>query len=190
MFNKNNKKIIVTSFIIIFTIIILRILYYSNNNVDSIKVENNESQDIEQNENLETAEIYVHITGNVENPGMLILENGSRLNDAVDLCGGFLEGTDMENINLALKLKDEDKIHIPKIGEVTTTFKEDQDDRVEINRCTKAELLSLPGIGEKKAEQIIEYRERNKFEKIEDIMEVSGIGEKTFENFKDYIFVE
>src|SRR5699024_5888902 len=102
---------------------------------------------------------------------------------------------------LAKKLSDEDKIYIPKIGEEIgdiqdmsienlESTKGESTGKVNINNCTKELLISLPGIGEVTSEKIINYRNENKFDTIEDIKKVSGIGEKKFDEIKDLIIVK
>lgn len=144
----------------------------------------------------ENNEIMVHISGQVYNPGIVILESGSRLIDAVELAGGLKKEADLDKINLAKKLSDEEKIYIPKIGEEyieepsESGSSSNSTDKININTCTKEELMSLPGIGDVLADRIIEYRKKSKFKNVEDIMNVSGIGEKRFEEIKDLIIVK
>lgn len=147
----------------------------------------------ETNENLEF--IYVHISGAVKQSGLLKLEPGSRLIDAINLAGGATETADLDKVNLAEKLKDEARIHIPTYGEAesvqitTENMSLNNSEFININTATKEELMSLPGIGDKTADKIIEYREGSPFEVIEDIMEVPTIGEKKFDELKDKISV-
>ncbi|MGO1470439.1 MAG: SLBB domain-containing protein [Tissierella sp.] len=149
-------------------------------------------------------DIIVHISGQVENPGIVELKSGERLMDAVELLGGLTGEADEDRINLAKKLQDEEKIYIPKIGEeleieildaVETSNSVDKDtekgrDKIDINICTKEELNSLPGIGDVLSDRILEYREDNIFKTIEDIMNVSGVGDKKFEGLKDLIIIK
>ena len=132
-------------------------------------------------EESEPKEIIVHISGQVNNPGIVKLEVGARVIDAVNLAGGLKNEADLDKINLAKKLEDEEKIYIPALGEEgDVDFSDSQstaegNGKVNINTCTKDELLSLPGIGEVLADRIIDYREQTPFKNIEDIMNVSGI---------------
>lgn len=145
----------------------------------------------------EVKTIMVHISGAVHNPGVIELELGKRLIDAVQICGGLKDDADIDRINLARKLADEEKVYIPKIGEeiseelsfVSEGSREKDSGKININTCSKAELLSLPGIGDVLADRIIEYREKNPFKRIEDIKNVSGIGDKKFESIEDLITV-
>ncbi|MSU02884.1 helix-hairpin-helix domain-containing protein [Tissierella pigra] len=160
------------------------------------------SEDIEDTSIIEEEEtiIMVHISGQVYKPGLVELEAGQRLTDAVELAGGLRKDADIDRINLAKKLVDEEKIYIPKIGEepleeistigVNDLNIEDISDKININTCTKEALISLPGIGEVTASKIIEYRESTPFKNIEDIKSVSGIGEKKFQAIKELIIVK
>lgn len=155
----------------------------------------------EEPESKEESIIMVHISGQIYKPGLVELESGKRLKDAVELAGGLKKDADLDKINLAKKLSDEEKIYIPKIGEElseeiqsivmesTTSSNSKDSSKVDINNCDKEALLSLPGIGEVIAGRIIEYREINKFKTIEDIKSVSGIGDKKFEGIKELITV-
>lgn len=153
-------------------------------------------EDLEQVEDHKS--ILVHISGQVYNPGLIELQNGDRINDAVELAGGLKKDADTDRINLAKKVHDEEKIYIPKIGEDLEKIEsieevsdsQDKAGKIDINNCTKELLMSLPGIGEVTAEKIINYRKDFKFEKIEDIMQVSGIGDKKFQAIKDLIIVK
>lgn len=191
--------------LIIFVIIILIALngyiykVKSNNLYYNQKVD---SQETEEKENFanedanDDSEIMIHITGCINNPGVIEVNKGSRLKDVVDQCGGLKEEADINNINLAMKVEDEMKIHIPSIEESkqnnnieSSNIIENNNNKVNLNNASKEELMTLPGIGESKSEKIIQYREGNRFKSIEDIKNVDGIGEKTFESFKDLIDV-
>ena len=163
-------------------------------NESKLQNEENSSENKYQN-----SEIYVHIDGEVKNPGVYKMKIGDRVNDAIQAAGGLTENADKGRINLATKLRDEMKIHISKIGETNSDLSnESKDDNsdgnnsklININTASKEELCKLTGIGENKAKLIIEYREKKKFTKIEDITKVSGIGKKTFEKIKNDITVD
>ena len=168
--------------------------------VENINSENKQQKEDDSSENnKQISEIYVHIDGEVKNPGVYKMKIGDRVNDAIQAAGGLTENTDKGRINLATKLRDEMKIHISKIGETNSDLSnESKDDNsdgnnsklININTASKEELCKLTGIGENKAKLIIEYREKKKFTKIEDITKVSGIGKKTFEKIKNDITVD
>lgn len=144
-----------------------------------------------------TITIMVHISGQVYKPGLVELESGSRVADAVNKAGGLKGDADLDRINLAKKLADEEKIYVPKVGENIdnvsvaegSSIGSNTDGKIDINNATKEELISLPGIGEVIADRIIEYRKNNRFKTIEDIKNVSGIGSKKYEGIKDLIKV-
>ncbi len=155
-------------------------------------------EDEVEDEDEDEGTIMVHISGEIYNPGLVELPYGSRVIDAVNLAGGLKKEADLDKINLAKKLSDEEKIYIPKVGEdinpiedftgVQTGVQNDSiNGKININTCTKEQLMSLPGIGEVLAGRILEYREQNQFKNIEDIKNVSGIGEKKFESIKELI---
>lgn len=170
--------------------------------VENINSENKQQKEDDSSENnKQISEIYVHIDGEVKNPGVYKMKIGDRVNDAIQAAGGLTEDAEKSKINLATKLKDEMKIYIYKIGETNKdSSNESSDDNnksdgnnsklININTASKEDLCKLTGIGENKAKLIIEYREKNKFTKIEDITKVSGIGKKTFEKIKNDITVD
>jgi competence protein ComEA len=145
--------------------------------------------------------IKVHIAGQVNNPGVIALEPGARVEDAINMAGGLTPQGDITHINLAAILQDQDKVYIPSTEEVEahpdafeavqgSGMKAGGSGLVNINRASAQELEQLPGIGPVKAQSIIEYRDKNGyFTKIDDIINVSGIGEKTFERIKDSITI-
>ncbi len=150
--------------------------------------------------NLNSAFIMVDIKGAVNRPGVYQLKEGSRVNELIQLAGGFLDNADTTKVNLAQKLRDEAIIYVPTIGEnnliatrnanVTTTVNTNlsTEGRISLNYGTLADFMTLDGIGEAKAQAIIKYREENNgFKSLEELKNVTGIGEKTFEKLKDKI---
>ena len=143
--------------------------------------------------------IMIDIKGQVKSPGVFELPAGARAQDAIAAAGGFLESADPQAINLALKVQDEMVLYVPAIGEevpalaspvAAGTSPDPAGALVDLNAATDAELMELPGIGPSKAAAIIAYRTENgNFEKIEDLTNVTGIGDKTFEQLKDGITV-
>ena len=172
---------------------------------------NNNTKNIMQISKVETSlndKVTIYISGEVKNPGVVELKYDARLADGVDLCGGLTEDANLNGINLAMKIKDEGHYIIPKVGEETkdtvvndneyrnenNTLNEPEsnnDNKININTADLSELDSLPGFGQVTAQKIIEYRqEHTKFNSIEELMNIKGIGEKKFNNVKDYIYVQ
>jgi len=127
-------------------------------------------------------EIAVSVTGEVNNPGIYNLPQGARVDDAIEAAGGFTSDAYTQELNLAQRLWDGDRVHIPKIGDVPQ--------KVSINTADAWLLESLPGIGEVLAQRIIDYRtEHGPFLSIEEIENVEGVGEATYNGLKDLITV-
>ena len=140
----------------------------------------------------EKEEIVVDIEGMVVKPGIYKLPWGARVNDLIMACNGFATGADLEwvarNLNKAAILTDGAKIYIPKIGENPKQVKGAKTGLVNINQADASLLETLPGIGRGLAQEIIGYRDNHGgFKSIEELMAVSGIGSKTFNQIKDKI---
>ena len=144
----------------------------------------------------------VHVCGEVVNPGIYELPAGSRIYEAVKAAGGFTENASEESVNLASPIEDGVQIRIYSKEEAETLAAgaapfdgfeasgEGKEPVVNLNTATKEELMTLSGIGESRAEDIIRYREENGgFQNIEDIMKVSGIKDAAFQKIKDRITV-
>ena len=144
----------------------------------------------------------VHVCGEVVNPGIYELPAGSRIYEAVKAAGGFTENAEEESVNLASPIEDGVQIRIYSKDEAETLAAgaapfdgfeasgEGKEPVVNLNTATKEELMTLSGIGESRAEDIIRYREENGgFQNIEDIMKVSGIKDAAFQKIKDRITV-
>ncbi|MFM7013550.1 MAG: helix-hairpin-helix domain-containing protein [Actinomycetota bacterium] len=131
--------------------------------------------------------LFVHIVGEVENPGIYQLPIGARLVDAVFLAGGLTAEADNSSINLARELSDGEQIVVYKIGENLEQAVE-SGGLISINRASESQLETLPGIGPALAARIIAYREANGgFKSKNDLMKVSGIGEKLLSGLVDLI---
>ena len=146
------------------------------------------------------AMVYVHVCGMVEQPGVYGLPEGSRVYEAVEAAGGIRDGGAADYLNLAETLKDGMKLEVPSESQAeewkAQGIKPAADPEakarhmVNLNTATREELMSLRGIGESRAEDIIRYRETyGGFQSIEDIMNVSGIKDAAFEKIKDSITV-
>ena len=142
--------------------------------------------------------IFVDIKGAVKNPGVYQMKVGDRVKDALEAAGGLTEEADSQKVNLAKRLEDQMVIVVPKVGEEAeeisagvTSKEEAKEGKVNINTATVEELKTLKGVGEKKAEAIIEYRKKNgSFQTKEDLMKVRGIGKKLFESFEERIVTQ
>lgn len=140
-------------------------------------------------------EVYVHIDGEVVNPGLYKLTTDDRVNDLLVLAGGATDKASLKDVNLAKRLEDEMKIYIPSKDEIVSNEVLGQSGlssstgKINLNTASKDELKTLPGIGDSRADEIIRYRENTGFSKIEDIKNISGIGDKTYEKLKDLISV-
>jgi competence protein ComEA len=145
-----------------------------------------------------SGEIFVYVCGAVKDPGVYELKAGDRIYEAIDMAGGFSEDACEEAINLADEASDAQMIWVPTVEEAAegglsqTGDDEGQadDGLIDINSATAAELMTLPGIGQSKADSIISYRDANgSFARPEDIMNVDGIKEGVYNRIKDSIKV-
>ena len=171
--------------------------------------ENSIEKNNENSEKTDEEKIVVHITGEVKRPGVVRVNEGSRIEDIIEAAGGLTENADITNVNLAYIVEDGIKIRIPSneddelskneyitedSGEniiIEDESRETSGIIVNINTATQTEFEELPGIGPSIASRIVEYREQNgKFKTIEDIKNVTGIGDNKFENIKEYIKVK
>lgn len=196
-----NKKL----FIIIGLILIILISYYikSKDNSETIIVNEFYETDLELTEDI-TSSIVVHITGAVQNPGIVTIPTGSRIIDVISSAGGATLDADFSKINLAYIVADAQKIYIPSINDnldessyITSLpgenviEQENNSTTININTASQTELETLPGIGPSTAIKIINYRKENgNFKKIDDIMNVPGIGETKFNSLKEYIRIK
>ena len=131
--------------------------------------------------------IGVHITGAVNNPGFYEVPRGSRVNDLIQIAGGATEYAFLDAINLAEIAHDQMQIHVPVSGEMTP---DGLQRRINLNTATAAELQTLPGVGPAVATRIIDLRQRmGGFRRVEDLLNVNGIGPTVFENMRDLIIV-
>jgi len=138
--------------------------------------------------------ICVYVCGAVAAPGVVELPEGSRVADALLAVGGFAEDAGQEYVNLAAKVEDGQKIYFPTKAEIQTWETEvylEENGIVNINTADKTQLMTLPGIGEARAEDIIAYRKKHgAFQRKEDLKNVSGIKDNMYQKLKDKIVVE
>lgn len=152
--------------------------------------------------------LMVDVKGAVKKPGVYEVKPGMRVVDGIELAGGLTESADRKNINMALQLSDQQVVYIPIKGEIkdfdpkhlmgtagnagneSLASSSSAGELVNINTADKNALLTLNGIGDKKADQIISYREeQGGFKTIDDLKQVQGIGDKIFAGLKDSITV-
>ena len=197
---KFDKKIIIIVLLIIIAIVSS---YFFTKDSTTETIITNDLFMKDQSYYTKISEIIIHIDGEVVSPGIVTLNDGSRISDAISAAGGLTENADLTNVNLAYVLHDGQKIHIPNISDEKNLQTVIQDagnnvivsdsiaqPRININKASQSELESLPGIGSSIAMKIIEYRESNgKFKSIEEIMNVNGIGESKYNIIKDYISI-
>lgn len=148
----------------------------------------------EVDEVAEASTVVVHVDGAVVSAGVYELAEGARVADAVESAGGLVEGADTTSLNLAAPLSDGEKVHVPVVGEdveeTGTATSGAAPSVVNINTAGVEELDVLPGVGEATARAIVEDRETNgPFSTPEDLMRVSGIGEKKFAKLEGLIRV-
>lgn len=163
--------------------------------------ENNKvfSEDSKENKYLQTSSnstIVVEIKGEVMKPDVYTLSEGSIIKDLIEMAGGLTNEADISNINRAKEINNHDLIIIRNINDVNMETEiennevneESDDGKISINNSDISKLKEIPGVGEVKANSIILYREKNNgFKSIEELKNVDGIGEKTFEKIKDSI---
>lgn len=143
---------------------------------------------------------YVHVCGEVNRPGVYEMESGQRIYQAIELAGGFTDRAAADYLNMAEEIRDGMKLLVPDQESVKDLTESDlkaaaaelspDGGKVNLNTATKEQLMTLKGVGEAKAEDIIRYRsEHGAFRQIEDIMKVPGIKNAGFEKIKDKITV-
>ena len=202
----NRRSYIYLGIIVVLVGGIICINYLSSNTYDSI---NNDIAFVDEEittTGIDDDYFYVDVKGEVKKPGVYKVHDGMIVNDVITLAGGLTKNAYTNNLNLASKVVEGSVIYVYKKSEVTTTkttvltssYKYTipvntepiiSDGLININTASKEELLTITGIGESKADQIIEYRKNNPFKTIDDIMNVSGIGESLFAKIKEYITV-
>lgn len=193
MQNISTKMKIVIAVVVVIIATTVGIYMYKQTQENTVSYYGNE----EQSEETHIRQITVHITGAINNPGVIIIEEGARIVDALEAAGGETEEADVNRLNLAYVLEDGEKLYIPSKNEeeqeYITQGKDNMSEgqsKININSAQIEELITLPGVGEATANKIIEYRKENgKFQKIEDLKNVPGIGDSKYENIKTMIRV-
>ena len=211
--DKNIKKILTLRNIVLFTLgvfcIITSFYLYGRNSSKVFKDEYMPNIFVEEDNNEESVEtigeniintkvnkILVEIKGEVNKPDVYEIDEGSIIRDLIDRAGGLTSDANINNINRAEKLKNNQLIIIQNKNDISTDENKNistgvsSDGFININNADLSELQKINGIGEVKAQSIIDYREKNGgFKSIEDIKNVDGIGSKTFEKIKDKICI-
>lgn len=200
----NKKAITLGTAIILLIIIFIVISFYQQESAvivhDDWSDQSNNEVETDYGNEAEIKNIMVDIKGEINKPGVYEAIEGERVVDLVKRAGGLTANAAEEFVNFAMYVEDEMVIYIPKIGDESdsiTSFatsisgSNNSEGKINLNKATEAELETLSGIGPAKATAIIEYREANgSFKTIEDLMLVSGIGEKTFEKIADQLTVK
>lgn len=205
-FIKDHKKALSRA-LVISVIIVALLFFYFNGEKDkkyinaekSITTSQKVEKDDKDGKETSKGNMVVDISGQVVNPGVYELSSGSRLNDVINMAGGLKEDADIDSIKRAEPVEDGQKVFVPKIAsedEAEGTGQSGeregrQVEKVNINKADMTQLQSIPGVGPATAEKIIQYRQTNgKFKAAEDLKNVSGIGDKTFEKMADMITVQ
>ena len=142
-----------------------------------------------------SAELFVHVSGAVNKPGLIRLPPDSRVVNAVEAAGGFAEGADPAGLNLARRVHDGEQLRAPLVGEALVGEPLASDASagsalIDLNRATAGDLEALPRIGPALAQRIVDWRSANgSFTAITDLLEVTGIGQKLFDGLKDKVTV-
>jgi competence protein ComEA len=147
--------------------------------------------------------IQAQIGGEVNSPGVYTPAEGHRLNELIEMAGGLTDDADIERINLAMLVRDGDYFYIPAVdedipetannapGNLNTVQNPEYNYPLDLNEASQEALESIPGIGPAKAEDIIAYKaEIGRFTALEELLNVSGIGETTLESLKDYLYIK
>lgn len=139
----------------------------------------------------EAAEVYIHVCGQVKTPGVYVLEEGSRVSDAIEAAGGLTKEAQESSVNLARKILDGEQLYIASKEEAVpgaAAAGGEKENLIDINSAGKEELMELPGIGAAKAEAIIAYRTKHGgFQKVEELKQIEGIKDGVLEKIKDKI---
>ena len=170
---------------------------YSSSSTTEKSKQRSENDQGDKNEGMVT----VDVKGAVKKPGVYQLKSSSRVHDALLKAGGMTDEADLKSINQAQKLVDEAVVYVAKVGEnvvdVTTNTSassatsQAKSGLVNLNTATEADFQTISGIGQKRAQDIIAYREANgKFKSVDDLKNVTGIGAKTLEKLKEYVTVD
>lgn len=204
---KNKNKYLLITIILVFTLLTVMVINLNANSkeyivgdTDSSTIQDESIADDAEKENYEQEEnskVTVFVSGEVLNQRVVELEKGKRLIDAVEICGGLTEKADLNAVNLALVLEEEGHYIIPAIGDTnvvnTTNLNQvnSSSNLVNINSADIELLKTLPGVGDVLGQRILDKREElGKFTSIDQLNDVSGIGDKKFSDIKDKVTID
>lgn len=199
--NRRYRRIITLALIIM--IIICGIVYKNTTYTAQVMLEEEEKKEEIQEQPVEAIpenpNITVYVCGSVKAPANVTLPKDSRVEDAINMAGGVTEQADINGINMAQKLSDEDMVYVPRKGEIIETGSKNstvlpspaKKGKVNINKASLEELDGLPGVGPAIAQKIIDYRKNSGgFKSIEELNNVSGIGDEKYKDIKGLITVD
>lgn len=197
------KYSVKVNLVIVLIVAFLSLFLYFNSNWTKVEIGSNikhKIQDINIDRSENTAQIKIYVSGEIKNPGVYEVEKGIRVVDIIKLAGGTTELANLQDLNLALLVKDEQhiligvkssRIDVGDKGNANTNKTENSIVKVNINNATIDELKGLKNIGDTLAKNIVEYRKNNgSFKNIDEIINVPRIGVKTYERLKEYITVK
>ncbi|MFW5996312.1 MAG: helix-hairpin-helix domain-containing protein [Halanaerobiaceae bacterium] len=198
----DNKKLILSGIIIFIILAVGSGFFFGGSRREGEQLaadsgEELEITDLDRDNDKQEKKIYVHLAGEVKNPGVVKVEEDSRVFDVLEAAGGKTRQADLSMINLAKPVYDGEKIEIPaRVSEEDLSasnrkkVENMEEKKININNARKEELQELNGIGPSKAESIVDYREEiDHFSDPEELLEVNGIGEKTLEKIEDDLTV-
>ena len=204
---KNKNKYLLITIILVFTLLTVMVINLNANSKEYIVgdtdssimqdesiAEDAEEENYEQEEN---SKVTVFVSGEVLNQRVVEMEKGKRLIDAVEICGGLTENADLNAVNLALVLAEEGHYIIPAIGDTNVVNATNlnqmnsSSNLVNINSADIELLKTLPGVGDVLGQRILDKREElGKFTSIDQLNDVSGIGDKKFSDIKDKVTID
>lgn len=204
---KNKNKYLLITIILVFTLLTVMVINLNANSkeyivgdTDSSTIQDESIADDAEKENYEQEEnskVTVFVSGEVLNQRVVEIEKGKRLIDAVEICGGLTENADLNAVNLALVLEEEGHYIIPAIGDTNVVNATNlnqmnsSSNLVNINSADIELLKTLPGVGDVLGQRILDKREElGKFTSIDQLNDVSGIGDKKFSDIKDKVTID
>lgn len=164
---------------------------------DNLFLEEETAEDIivVEKETDEILDIIVEIKGEVQKPGVYAMPVNSRLNDLLAVSGGVSDFANLRNVNLAMKIEDGESFYIPSIHdeeeEIVLGDQKQEDGKIDLNKASREDLMSVTGIGPATADNILAYREEvGKFNSVDELVHVNRIGDKTLEKIRDFFIVK